>query len=110
MSAISGFTGEDYSKLPFVIGEVSRSFGSTPSLENNLKNAKFIAMQDTLPDRYPAITVIPSGQIDMVRATDDGYEFIAPDGMHWHYRDMLKVGELFAEGALHPEKFAHTSR
>lgn len=105
---VSEITGEDYSLLPFIIGEVSRT-ATAPTAEQVEKNSRFILMQDMLPTLYPAVAVIPTGEIDMTRMTDDGIEYIAADGIHWAYPDILKVGELFAEGSLHPESCPYTN-
>ncbi len=107
---VSAVTGQDYSKLPVVIGEISETFGNaTP--ERIAVCRAFIAMQNSLPGIVSDATVIPTSQFQMNGYDEGGNAVVlGADGSHWNYGDELKVGRMFAEatvGTSTPEP-AHT--
>ena len=103
---VSAVTGQDYSKLPVVIGEISETFGAgTP--ERIAVCRAFIAMQNSLPGIVSDATVIPTSQFQMNGYDEGGNAVVlGADGSHWSYGDEIKVGRMFAEatvGASTPE-------
>ena len=90
--------GEDLSDLPFMIGEISRTFGSADA--NAIKrNETFIAMQRRVAEDMANVYVIASGQYE-VTWLENGESKNGQDPYHWTTEPMFRIGELVAECIL----------
>lgn len=96
---ISEATGQDYSDLPIVIGEICETF-STLSNSSVATNRSFIAMQHTLNEVVTNVTVIPSGEFEMIALKDGEEVYVGTDNGHWNYADAVAIGEMFAHASL----------
>ena len=94
---VSEISGKDYSRLPIICGEISRTFMS--ALPDSVKmNEEFIAMQNGLVGIIPSIYVLPSACFD-INLLSNGGESVAEgsDCAHFNYVDMIKLGKMFAQ-------------
>jgi len=95
---LSEITGEDYSSLPIVCGEISRTFASARESEIE-KNKKFIAMQHEIAQSLNQYYVVNTSEFlinDFDKET--GAEYVnGSDSWHWNYLDMLEIGYLLGE-------------
>lgn len=97
-SHLSAATGDDYDRLPIVMGEISETFRSAePSVIED--NRRFIATQHALAEKDGAITVIPTAKFALNRWENGADIALGTDNFHWSYADMLSVGELFGKTA-----------
>ena len=92
-SDLSEITGTDLSQMPFVMGEISRTFNAYGDRPVNMA---FNAMLHEIPDLVPVTSVIESGQFDVNDATGT----VGTDIYHWNGPDMEQVGRMFAEAIL----------
>ena len=93
---VSEVTGQDYSKLPFVVGEISETFSSATA-SNVATNRAFIDMQDTLPGVVSDTYVVPSRNFATNAMVDGTSTAVGTDTAHLSYKDCLALGQLFAE-------------
>ena len=88
---VSSLTGEDYSSLPIVIGELGETYPS---------RSDFVDMQREIPYEFHHSYVINSEKFAMSKMGEDGKSIIlGSDGAHWNYLDMLEVGKMFGKQA-----------
>ncbi len=81
-------TGEDLSEMPFVIGEISASFGRN----FNDYEAEFIAMQRAMAEEFDNVYTVNSS----VLAT--GY--YSGDNAHWTAEDITLIGKMVARAFM----------
>jgi hypothetical protein len=86
--------GQDCSKMPILIGEISRTSGSAASGTVNTNNA-FIAMQNTLATEVNDVYVVASGQFDIAAKVNGAV--VGTDAWHWNQADMLSIGEMVGD-------------
>lgn len=95
---ISAITGKDYSSLPIVCGEISRTFTSVNESEVE-KNKKFIEMQHEIAQSMNQYYMVNTSEFlinDLDKVT--GVEYVnGSDRFHWNYPDMLNIGYLLGE-------------
>lgn len=95
---ISEITGKDYSSLPIVCGEISRTFTSVNESEVE-KNKKFIEMQHEIAQSMNQYYMVNTSEFlinDLDKVT--GVEYVnGSDRFHWNYPDMLNIGYLLGE-------------
>ncbi len=91
-SQVSEMTGEDYSSLPFVTGEISETFGSYGSMATNLK---FIKMQDSVPYALKNVYIVDTAAYPI----NGSAAILGSDSAHWSYEDMLNIGQDFGKVA-----------
>ena len=97
---VSEISGQDYSLLPIICGEISRTFMS--ALPDSTKmNEEFIAMQNGLEKIIPGVYIVPSASFDINLLNDKG-ESVAEgsDCAHFNYEDMLSLGKAFAQKCI----------
>jgi len=87
-------TGEDLSKMPIIVGEISRTSGSDAAGTVNTNNA-FIAMQNTLATEVNDVYVVASGQFDIAAKVNG--TVVGTDAWHWNQADMLSIGEMVGD-------------
>jgi hypothetical protein len=85
--------GQDCSKMPILIGEISRTSGSAASGTVNTNNA-FIAMQNTIPANVSDTYVIKAGQFDINKLVNGSNTAVGTDSWHWNYKDHIEIGKL----------------
>lgn len=95
---LSEATGEDYSALPIVIGEISETT-SNASPDSVKTNQKFNDTLHKLAESDAAITVIPTAQFHTNEIIGGVNTAVGTDSYHWNYADMLQIGELFGNTA-----------
>jgi len=86
--------GEDLTKMPIFVGEISRTSGSADANTVN-QNNKFIAMQNTLPSVSNDIHIIASGQFDIAKVVNGAV--VGSDSWHWNQNDMLTIGKMVGD-------------
>ena len=93
---ISEKTGDDYSRLPVYVGEISKTFGSAAesSIEQNLN---LIAAQHKIASSMPAVYVAPLKDYLINDYVDGNYVVLGSDSAHWNYNDIMSIGEDFME-------------
>lgn len=97
---LSLMTGEDYTALPVIIGEISETFHSAKpgTVEENLA---FIRMQHRLAETITHCQTLRTGAFP-INKLENGVSVTAGNDLyHWRYADMLKIGEMFGEAAYH---------
>lgn len=96
---LTELTGEDYSDLPFILGEISESFNKMEQLE---LNRYFIALQnERLPKAVNDVHIVHTGGLEMTALNENGEQVILGSTQwHWNYADMLTAGRLFGEACL----------
>ena len=90
--------GEDLSKLPIMIGEISRTFGSASESDIN-RNETFIEMQRNVAEDMDNVYIISSGKYE-VTWLENGESVNGQDPYHWTTEPMFRIGELVAECIL----------
>ena len=85
--------GQDLSKMPILIGEISRTSGSAVVGTVNTNNA-FIAMQRTIPDHVNDTYVIAAGDYDINKLVNGNNTAVGTDSWHWNYKDHIDIGKL----------------
>ena len=86
---LSEITGEDYSSLPMVIGELGATYPS---------RSYFVDVQREIPLSLGNSYVIDSEKFAMSEmGADEKSVILGSDGAHWNYPDMVEVGKLFGE-------------
>ncbi len=92
-------SGQDCSKMPIFIGEISRTSGSAnPGTQTTNKN--FIKMQNTIPDNIDNCYVIKNGDIDICEYKDGKSVIVGSDEWHWNYKDCIKIGNMVGQSIL----------
>ncbi len=81
-AGLGDLTGEDLSEMPFVIGEISDSFGRT----HTESQYKFAAMQQEMAERFDNVYTVDCAKLAV------GY--INSDTAHWTADDMLLIGKM----------------
>ena len=88
---LSEITGEDYSSLPMIIGELGATYPS---------RSYFVDVQREIPLSLGNSYVIDSEKFAMSELGKDGNSVIlGSDGAHWNYPAMIEVGKMFGEKA-----------
>ena len=89
---------EDLSDLPFMIGEISRTFGSADDSAIK-RNEAFISMQRRVTEELDNVYIINSGKYE-VTWLENGVSVNGQDPYHWTTEPMFRIGELVAECIL----------
>ena len=97
---ISEISGEDYSKMTIVAGEISQTFGSADATSVSL-NTNFNEMLTELTGEIENMFTIPSAEFDINLPNGGGV--VGSDSSHWNYDDMFEIGKLFGEIAYKAE-------
>ena len=92
-SDLSTATGDDLSQMPFVMGEISDTFGEASSLS---VNRAFNAMLHSVTDTVSNTAVIASGPY----AINADTAVLGTDRYHWNTADMYAIGQLFGQQLL----------
>ncbi|MBE5732052.1 MAG: sialate O-acetylesterase [Clostridiales bacterium] len=92
-SDLTKICGQDLSKMPILIGEISRTSGSAVQGTVSTNNA-FIAMQRTIPDHVNDTYVIAAGDYDINKLVNGSNTAVGTDSWHWNYKDHIEIGKL----------------
>jgi hypothetical protein len=84
---------QDLSKMPILIGEISRTSVSAVVGTVNTNNA-FIAMQRTIPNNVNDTYVIAAGDYDINKLVNGNNTAVGTDSYHWNYNDHIEIGKL----------------
>lgn len=90
---LSDVTGADLSQMPFVMGEISDTFGSYGNVNTN---RAFNDMLHEAASLVPGTAVTESGRY----VINDANGIVGTDQYHWSGPDMEEIGMLFAEEIL----------
>ncbi len=94
---IGAIVGQDCSKLPFYIGEISRTFASA---EEGIvrKNEAMIEVQNQIAMETPYTYIGEFADIAMNKIDSRGFTtVVGSDSCHWNYYDICQIGKEFAE-------------
>ena len=97
---ISIITGDDYSNMPIVAGEISQTFASSSVSSVNINNS-FNAMLNELTGEIKNMFVVPTAGFNINDPYGSGV--LGSDAYHWNYEDMVNIGNLFGELAYKAE-------
>ncbi len=84
--------GQDLSKMPFIIGEISRTTGSADKTSTDM-NAAFISMQNNFAMWPPYCYVVNSSKYDVNALVNGENQAVGSDSWHWNTSDMFHIGE-----------------
>lgn len=90
---LSDVTGTELSQMPFVMGEISDTFGAYGNVNTN---RAFNDMLHEVAALVPGTAVIESGRY----VINDASGVVGTDQYHWRGSDMEEIGTLFAEEIL----------
>ncbi len=88
---LGSLVNEDLSKLPFIIGEISRTTESASPEIMNVNNT-FINMQRKIAAETENVYIVASSKYD-VNKWENGISFVVQDGWHWCAEDIFYIGE-----------------
>ena len=92
---VSLLSGEDYSTLPIVIGELGITNG----------NINFVNAQRQMPQELNHSYVMDNGKYKISGVDENGNTVIyGSDGAHWAYPDMIEVGKMFGQYSYESNK------
>ncbi len=89
---IGGIINDDLSKLPIMIGEISKTTGSADD-DSVAVNENFITAQRELAQTLDNVYCIATGGLD-VNVLVNGENKPKQDGWHWATEEMFTLGEL----------------
>jgi hypothetical protein len=91
---ITPINGQDFSKMPFFVGEISETFENARvmTVEHNLR---FIQMQRNLPKLIKHVVVLDTHGF-VLNALDEGGNnvVVGSDTYHWSQTDMYEIGKI----------------
>lgn len=95
-SAISEISGDDYSRLPIYVGEISETFASADA--NSVKlNDNLIAAQHKIAQSMPAVYVARLRDYAINKMEFGKSVVVGSDQSHWNYDDIVSIGEDFMQ-------------
>lgn len=95
-SSISEIAGEDYSRLPIFVGEISETFGSATPGSVKL-NDNLIAAQHKIANSMPAVYVAKLRDYAINEIEFGKNVVVGSDQSHWNYEDIVSIGEDFIQ-------------
>ena len=93
---ICQITGTDTSDLPIILGEISKTSGSSESTHVD-KNMRFVMMQKKLSKTVRNVYSIPSSKFEINRMDENAENRNDGDPWHWNTTHMFTIGELVGE-------------
>ncbi|MBO4939807.1 MAG: hypothetical protein J6D30_02100 [Clostridia bacterium] len=97
---ITPMNGQDFSKMPIFVGEISETFDSAVSTMLDF-NLRFIQMQRKLPTLIKHVVVLDTHGFALNALDEDGNNIVVgSDKYHWEQTDMYEIGKIVGDAMV----------